>query len=189
MSEKGFSTLPCGCESFCYPGSLFRGLQSWTFRVREGRSSLHNSTSALEWISYNFKHAFVCPQMTSSGDFFILNLFYLFIIVSKNKNLTLMELIIVIAVYCLVLHLLFITRKSMKTSNPHYSLFDDILLWTGIPFAFGYFLYVVINPENQSKFVYQVINETSYLMIPLYSWMLISGLLFAWRNRKSRRLY
>jgi ACR3 family arsenite efflux pump ArsB len=100
-----------------------------------------------------------------------------------------MELIIVIAVYYLVFHLLFITRKSMKTSNPHYSLFDDILLWTGIPFAFGYFLYVVINPENQSKFVYQVIDETSHLMIPLYSWMLISGLLFAWRNRKSRRLY
>jgi hypothetical protein len=107
----------------------------------------------------------------------------------KDKNLKIMELIIVIAVYSLVLLLLFITRKSMKARNPHYSLFDDILLWTGIPFAFCYFLYVVINPENQSKFVYQVIDETSHLMIPLYSWMLISGLLFAWRNRKSRRLY
>ena len=26
VSKKGSSTLPCGGENFCYPGSLFRGL-------------------------------------------------------------------------------------------------------------------------------------------------------------------
>jgi len=77
----------------------------------------------------------------------------------------------------------------MKKINPYYSLVDDVLLWTGIPVAFGYFLYVFINPENQTKLVSQVVNETSSTMILLDIWMLVSGLLFIWRNRKSRRLY
>ena len=58
----------------CYPGSVIRGQQ--TFRVRGGRSSAHNSTSALEWISIKlFKlHIRMSPGTPMGTIFFINNL-------------------------------------------------------------------------------------------------------------------
>ena len=100
-----------------------------------------------------------------------------------------MQYVIVILVYGLILDLLYITRKTLKKLNPRYSLFDDLLLWTGIPATFGYLMYIIFNPENNNKLVSEVVKETQNIMIPLLIWMVIGTLWYLWRNRSSKRFY
>ena len=100
-----------------------------------------------------------------------------------------MEYVIVIFAYCIVLRVIYLTRKTMKKLKPSYSLLDDVLLWTGIPVVFGYFLFIFFNPKNQVLLVADLIDSNQHIMLPLLIWMVFSALLFLWRNRKSQRLY
>ena len=100
-----------------------------------------------------------------------------------------MQYIIVIFVFGLILDLLYITRKTLKKLNPRYSLYDDFLLWTGIPTTFGYLMFIIFNPENNNKLVSEVVKESQNIMVPLLIWMVIGTLWNLWRNRSSRRFY
>lgn len=99
-----------------------------------------------------------------------------------------MEYLIVIFVYGVLLRLLYIIRKSMKALNPSYSQLDDILLFSGIPVAFGYFLFVMFNPYNQTRLVSEIMDESEPILIPLLVWMVVSSMYFLWRNRRKNRL-
>ena len=62
------SVLPCEYENFCYPGSSIRGMHYWAFRVRDGRSSIHNKTSTLEWRVINFYPLSVVLRFKKGGS-------------------------------------------------------------------------------------------------------------------------
>ena len=105
----------------------------------------------------------------------------------KDKKLKIMEYVIVIFVYGILLRLIYVARKTMKKLNPNYSLLDDVLLWTGIPVVFGYFLFVFFNPKNQEISVADLIDSTQHIMLPLLVWMVFGTFYFLWRNRKSQK--
>ena len=100
-----------------------------------------------------------------------------------------MEYFIAVFVYCVLIRLLYIIRKAMKALNHNYSLFDDVLLFSGIPVTFGYLLFMTFNPSNQKRFVSEVMDESMPILFPLLVWMVVSSMCFLWRNRKIKKLY
>ena len=95
-----------------------------------------------------------------------------------------MRYIIPLFVYVVLLNLLYIISKYYRKTNPKYSAIDDLLLFGGIPVTFGYFLFVMFNPKNDLRLVSEVVDEHRTRLLVLMAWMVISAIIFVWRNRE-----
>lgn len=98
-----------------------------------------------------------------------------------------MRYFIPLFVYVVLLNLLYIISKYYRRTNPKYSAIDDILLFGGIPVTFGYFLFVMFNPKNNLRLVSEVIDEHRTRLLVLMIWMVISAIIFVWRNREKTK--
>ena len=83
----------------------------------------------------------------------------------------------------IIIALMFITRFESKKVNPRYSLLDDILLFSGNPVAYGYFLFVCLNPSNPNP---KATLETPTSMI-VVAWLIVSSTIFLVRYYKNRK--
>ena len=99
-----------------------------------------------------------------------------------------MRYIIPLLSYGLIVLLLCFAAKEFRGKNPKYSIIDDILLFGGMPVTFGYYLYVMVDPKNDLRLVSDVMDEHRTTLMVLLAWMLISSIIFLWRNlsRKSK---
>ena len=107
-----------------------------------------------------------------------------YIWICQTKKVKRMRYFIPLFVYVVLLNLLYIISKYYRRTNPKYSAIDDILLFGGIPVTFGYFLFVMFNPKNDLRLVSEVIDEYRTRLLVLMVWMVISAIIFVWRNRE-----
>ena len=100
-----------------------------------------------------------------------------------DTSLTILYYILMAIVMLLIIALMFIARFESKKVNPRYSLLDDILLFTGNPVAYGYFLFVCLNPSNSNP-VATLDTPTSKIIA---AWWIASSAIFLVRYYKNRK--
>ena len=97
-------------------------------------------------------------------------------------------LFVYVLLIVVLVRLLYIISKYYRRSNPKYSVIDDILLFGGIPVAFGYFFFVMFGlRRNDLRLLSEVVNEQDMtIFMVLLVWMTFSTILFVWRNREKK---
>lgn len=92
------------------------------------------------------------------------------------------SILVSVILYSIIIWLTFKARSVFKEYNPKYSLLDDILLFTGFPVAWGYCLYLFINPETYKNPIEQSFSSPMVKIMAV--WMIISYVIVLIRTYK-----